>query len=117
MNEKNIEYNGKIYPSIQSFSTAFGFPKATVRKYFLRGFSPETIVDLCSFRKRFRKDSQNSYVPSLSQKFIVWNNEKCEIIENFEKLCKRLDCWVEDARDAIQFGVKCKGFFIDEAFE
>jgi hypothetical protein len=51
-----------------------------------------------------------------AKRFNVWNDNESFSSVDYSTLCELVGLPENEILDAIDFGIKCNGFFIDEAF-
>lgn len=123
---KEIFFDGRIFKSIKDFSEFVRIPASTVRRWNFKGLlsSPEQL-EKCMKKYRAHGKHRSQKRPNLikhrdeklkSKRFNIWNETESFSSIDYSALCERLESPDSEIKDAIDFGIKCNGFFIDEAF-
>lgn len=120
---KEIFFDGRIFKSMKDFSEFARIPTSTVRRWNFLGLlsSPEQL-EKCMKKHRAhgsqkRPNAIKHHDETLkSKKFNVWNENESFSSIDYPTLCERIESPDSEIKDAIDYGIKCNGFFIDEAF-
>ena len=122
---KEIVFNGKSFDSIKKFSEFLGIPASTIRRWNYFGWlsSPERLSK-CMKEYRTHRIGRRKRPPVIQKQdkrmktksFNVWNDNESFSSVDYSTLCELVGLPENEILDAIDFGIKCNGFFIDEAF-
>lgn len=122
---KEIFFKGKSFRSMKDFSEYLQIPASTIRRWNFFGWlnSPnrlkKSIAEYKAHRigRRKRPNAIKHHDEKLkSKKFNIWNETESFSSIDYPTLCELLESPDSEIKDAIDFGIKCNGFFIDEAF-
>lgn len=123
---KEIFFDGRIFKSMKDFSEFVRIPTSTVRRWnFLGRLSSSAQLEKCMKEYRAHGKHRSQKRPNAikhrdeklkSKRFNIWNENESFLSIDYPTLCERLESPDSEIKDAIDFGIKCNGFFIDEAF-
>ena len=122
---KEIIFKGKSFDSMKKFSEFIGIPASTVRRWNHFGWlSSPARLKKCVSEYRAHRLGRRPRPPVIqkqdermkAKRFNVWNDNESFSSVDYSTLCELVGLPENEILDAIDFGIKCNGFFIDEAF-
>lgn len=118
---KEINFKGKSFDSMKKFSEFIGIPASTIRRWNHFGWlSSPARLKKCVSEYRAHRLGRRPRPPVIQKQdeksFNVWNDNESFSSVDYSTLCELVGLPENEIIDAIDFGIKCNGFFIDEAF-
>lgn len=122
---KEIIFKGKSFDSMKKFSDFIGIPASTIRRWNHFGWlSSPARLKKCVSEYRAHRLGRRPRPPAIQKQnekmktksFNVWNDNESFSSVDYSTLCELVGLPENEIQDAIDFGIKCNGFFIDEAF-